>query len=251
MKGNMKRVLLAPYKLGSRGAKELARGIGALRTAATKRLKRDVTLVNWGRSDLQVRGYPFKVLNPSHKIVLATNKLSCLNRLAEAGVSSVAHTTSLDVVRRWLREEGVVVYGRRLLNASQGAGIVIIHNESEIVYCPLYTKGILRAFEYRVHVFGNKILDVTKKKRRNAIERSDYIKNLANGWVYCRNDIDIPENLLDCAKKAISALGLDFGAVDILYRKGVPYVLEINTAPGLQGTTLNKYIEEFKKLKTL
>lgn len=247
----MKRVMLAPYNLGSRGATDLARAIGALRTKATKRLKRDVLLVNWGRSDLSVRGSPFKVLNPADKIILATNKLQCLNRLAEAGVERVQHTTSQDVVRQWLREEGVVVYGRKLLNASQGAGIVIIKTPAELVHCPLYTKGILKAHEYRVHVFGDKVLDVTKKRRRNEVDRSDYIKNLANGWVYCRNDIEIPDNLVECAKKAIRALGLDFGAVDILYRKGVPYVLEINTAPGLQGTTLNKYVEEFRKLRNL
>lgn len=247
----MKRVMLAPYNLGSRGATDLSRAIGALRTKATKRLRRDVLLVNWGRSDLEVRGRPFKVLNPSSKIILATNKLLCLNKLQEYGVERVAHTTNQDTVRQWLREEGVVVYGRKLLNASQGAGIVIITRPEEIVPCPLYTKGVLKAHEYRVHVFGNKILDVTKKRRRNETERSDYIKNLANGWVYCRNDIEVPDNLLNCAKRAIAALGLDFGAVDILYRKGIPYVLEVNTAPGLQGTTLTKYIEEFNKLKNL
>src|SRR5690606_26439568 len=95
----------------------------------------------------------------------------------------------------------------------------------------------------------NKILDVTKKRRRNSTEHSSYIKNLSNGWVYCRKGIEIPDNLLQCAKDAINAMGLTFGAVDLLYRKGIPYVLEINTAPGLQGTTLQKYINEFQKLK--
>lgn len=248
----MKRVLFAPYNMGSAGAKALAQSINAKRTKATKRLKRDVVLVNWGRSDLTVRGYPYKILNASDKIIRATNKLHCLQRLSESGVSSVDFTTNREQVKRWL-QEGHTVYGRQLLNASQGKGIIILKPEDtrEIPYCPLYTKGVLKSHEYRVHIFGNKVLDVTKKRRRNNIDRSDYIKNLSNGWVYCREGIEIPENLLDCAKKAISGLGLDFGAVDLLYRKGVPYVLEINTAPGLQGTTLNKYKEEFSKLKFL
>lgn len=247
----MKRVMLAPYKIGSKSATDLGRAIGALRTKAMKRMKRDVLIINWGRSDLQVRGFPFKVLNPSHVIVRATNKLLCLNRLAEAGVSGVEHTTSQAVVRQWLAA-GFVVYARELLNASQGKGIKVLEGAASVIpYCPLYTKGILKAHEYRVHIFGNKVIDVTKKKRRNAIDRSDYIKNLANGWVYCREGIEIPENMIACAKAAVAALGLDFGAVDILYRKGIPYVLEINTAPGLAGTTLTKYIEEFSKLKYL
>lgn len=246
----MKRVLLAPYKIGSAGATALARGIGAKRTKAEKRLKRDVVLINWGRSILVPRGYPYKVLNEANAIVRATDKLKCLNRLAEAGVARVEHTTSPDVVKRW-KLEGHVVYGRQLLNSSQGKGIVIIQPTSTeaIPYCPMYTKGVPKSHEYRVHVFRGQVIDVTKKKRRNSIERSDFIKNLANGWVYCREGIDIPDNLLECAKKAVTALGLDFGAVDLLYRQGLPYVLEINTAPGLQGTTLTKYVRAFSQLK--
>jgi glutathione synthase/RimK-type ligase-like ATP-grasp enzyme len=248
----MKRVLFAPYNIGSRGATDLSRAIGALRTKATKRLKRDVVLCNWGRSDLVVRGNPYKVLNPSHRVITATDKLKCLNRLAESGVSRVEHTTSQDTVRRWLLE-GHVVYGRQLLNASQGKGIILLKPEDNqaIPYCPMYTKGIPKSHEYRVHVFNNQILDVTKKRRRNTVDRSDYIKNLANGWVYCREGIEVPENLLQCARAAVVALGLDFGAVDLLYRQGQPYVLEINTAPGLQGTTLTKYIQAFSQLKRL
>lgn len=247
----MKRVFFAPYNLGSVGCKALAQSIGAIRTNATKRFKRDVVMVNWGRSDLAVRGKPAKVLNSSDKVIRATNKLLCLNRLAESGVARVEHTTSVDTVRAWLREPGVVVYGRQLLNASQGKGIVIIKNASEIVYCPMYTKGVLKAHEYRVHVFGDKIIDVTKKKRRNEVDRNDYIKNLSNGWVYCREGITIPDSITRTAKDAVRALGLDFGAVDILLRKDAPYVLEINTAPGLSGTTLTRYTHHFKHLKDL
>jgi glutathione synthase/RimK-type ligase-like ATP-grasp enzyme len=247
----MKRVFFAPYRLGSEGCKLLAQSIGAIRTKATKRFKRDVLLVNWGRSNLYPRGKPARILNPSDKVIRATNKLSCLNRLAESGVSKIEHTASMEMARAWLREPGVVVYGRMLLNSSQGKGIVIITRPEEIVYCPMYTKGILNAHEYRVHVFSNKIIDVTKKRRRNDIDRNDYIRNLANGWVYCRDNIDIPNSLTTTAKDAVASLGLDFGAVDILFRKNIPYVLEINTAPGLTGTTLSRYVHHFKHLKNL
>ena len=245
----MSRLFFAPYNLGSIGCKALAQSIGATRTKATKRFKRDVVLINWGRSDLSPRGKPQRVLNPADKIIRATNKLLCLNRLAEAGVPRVEHTTSVDTVRAWLMNPGTVVYGRQLLNASQGKGIVIIKSSEDIVYCPMYTKGVLNAHEYRVHVFNNKIIDVTKKKRRNNIERNDYVRNLANGWVYCRDGIDTPDCLSSTARDAIGSLGLDFGAVDILLHKGVPYVLEINTAPGLTGTTLNRYVHHFKSLR--
>lgn len=243
-------IFFTPYKMGSAGAKVLAKAIGAKRSKANKKFKRGTIICNWGRSNLVPRGFPQRVLNPADAVIRATDKLKCLNRLAEAGVSRVEHTTNMEVARQWTRQ-GFMVYGRKLLNSSQGKGIVLISNEREMQFCPLYTKGVPKSHEYRVHVFRGQVIDVTKKRRRNSAERSDFIKNLANGWVYCREGIEIPENLLECARRAVTALGLDFGAVDLLYRQGAPYVLEINTAPGLQGTTLTKYVEAFSKLKYL
>jgi D-alanine-D-alanine ligase-like ATP-grasp enzyme len=41
--------------------------------------------------------------------------------------------------------------------------------------------------------------------------------------------------------------GLDFGAVDVIWnaQKEKPYVLEINTAPGLEGQTIADYAAFF------
>ena len=244
----MKRLLFAPYKLGSEGARSLAQALGGKCTKAEKRLKRDVMLINWGRSDLVVRGQPSRILNPPDRVAVATNKLTCLRQLKDRGVSCVDFTTDLNVVEGWLANNEVV-YGRKVLSGSQGDGIVVVKNINRITACPLYTKGVVKSHEYRVHIFRDKVMDVTKKRRRTEAETNDYIKNLENGWVYCRENIEIPDNLLECAKQAVIAIGLDFGAVDILYKKGVPYVLEINTAPGLEGTTLDRYIEHFRTLK--
>ena len=45
------------------------------------------------------------------------------------------------------------------------------------------------------------------------------------------------------------AVGLKIGAVDIIWNEleNKCYVLEINTAPGLEGTTLVKYTEAILK----
>jgi glutathione synthase/RimK-type ligase-like ATP-grasp enzyme len=49
----------------------------------------------------------------------------------------------------------------------------------------------------------------------------------------------------------VSALGLDFGAVDVALRKdGVPVVWEVNKAPGLEGGSLKKYAEKLIQLAT-
>ncbi|MNY63636.1 hypothetical protein D3C86_2006230 [compost metagenome] len=49
---------------------------------------------------------------------------------------------------------------------------------------------------------------------------------------------------------AVNAIGLTFGAVDVIWNeyRHQAYVLEVNTAPGLTGTTLEKYAEAFRGL---
>ena len=60
----------------------------------------------------------------------------------------------------------------------------------------------------------------------------------------------INKSVKEQALKAIQALGLDFGAVDVGYntRENKAYVYEVNSAPGLQGTTLTAYTNAFKEL---
>ena len=56
----------------------------------------------------------------------------------------------------------------------------------------------------------------------------------------------ISDTLKEAAVKAVNSLGLDFGAVDICEdEEGNPYVFEVNTAPGIEGTTVEKYHTAF------
>jgi glutathione synthase/RimK-type ligase-like ATP-grasp enzyme len=71
--------------------------------------------------------------------------------------------------------------------------------------------------------------------------------------VYARNAIKIPDETRDrlysLATLTIGALGLDFGAVDILRTPDEVFkVIEVNTAPGVEGTTLQRYVDAFKKV---
>ena len=50
----------------------------------------------------------------------------------------------------------------------------------------------------------------------------------------------------------IKALKLDFGAVDIIRAKnGKLYVLEVNTAPGLEERKLQIYADYFKNMESI
>ena len=57
---------------------------------------------------------------------------------------------------------------------------------------------------------------------------------------------DIPKGLCPLGVEAAKALGLDFGAVDIIEKNGRYYVLEVNTAPRLEGYSIERYSNYFK-----
>ena len=76
------------------------------------------------------------------------------------------------------------------------------------------------------------------------------IRNAANGFVFARNAIDLPDDCAVQAKKALAMTGLDFGAVDVIYNERLEqsFVLEVNTAPGLEGTTVDDYVAALGEL---
>jgi D-alanine-D-alanine ligase-like ATP-grasp enzyme len=128
------------------------------------------------------------------------------------------------------------------------------------VKAPLYVKYVPKTEEYRVHVFRNKIIDIQRKtlskeklqEKNIALEDVNWkIRNLDNCFIYQRANVNPPQSVLDVSKRVVGLCGLDFGAVDIIVGKkdNKPYVLEVNSAPGLQGTTLENYVSTFKDIK--
>ena len=62
--------------------------------------------------------------------------------------------------------------------------------------------------------------------------------------MFCRGGVELPDNVRQGAVDGVVALGLDFGAVDICLTQDDTYcVFEINTAPGLQGSSITRYVE--------
>lgn len=136
---------------------------------------------------------------------------------------------------------------RALTNASEGRGITIAERDAELPRAPLYTAYIPKKKEFRVHVFDNQVIDVAEKRKRKGEhpDRNTQVRNTANGYVFCRTDLREPDDLRPLAISAVAALGRSQGAVDIIWneRQNKSFVLEVNSRPGMEGTTCQKYAE--------
>jgi glutathione synthase/RimK-type ligase-like ATP-grasp enzyme len=205
------------------------------------------TIINWGSSNLGFH-YSGRVLNRPEAVAKAANKLSTLSILHANGISVPEYTTDRMVARRWLEDDYRVVV-RHKLSSHSGQGIEIVRPDEyrELPHAPLYTKYVRKDQEFRVHVFNGVVIDYSeKRKRAGSSVTSNLVRNHANGWVFCRDGVVCPDFVKTSCVKSVKALGLDFGAVDIVVREGKCWVLEVNSAPGIEGSTLRKYVEALR-----
>lgn len=246
-------MIILPYNKASQSAKLLAQELGVRRIRHKgKPVRINRTILNWGCSEIPNRVYNprgLQIINPPFSIRLAANKLEALKRL-DGYVPIPDYTIVQQEALEWLPEAFVVC--RTILNGHSGKGIVLSTNIDEMVPAPLYTKYIKKDQEYRVHVMGGEVFFIQRKARKLDVPDEEVnwqIRNHQNGFIYANQDVEIPDEYKEIAVEAVNRLNLDFGAVDIISKKnGDPFVLEVNTAPGLTGTTLEKYCEQIRNI---
>ena len=255
------RLVILPYKGGSLSAKKLAMGLSQSLGRKVRRVKPDglyrpkvrSLIVNYG-SNTPPRWWPqgsVNVVNNPNACAIAGNKLRAFQAFQQHNVRTPEWTADQTVAEHWLGDGDTVVC-RTLLNAHSGRGIVLAKAREDglvelPIRCPLFVKYKKKRKEFRVHVFQGRVIDVSEKRRvrkeNRPAEFDGYIRNHANGWVFCRDGVVRPADLDTLAISAVAACGLDFGAVDVIWneKENLCYVLEVNTAPGLEGTTLERY----------
>jgi glutathione synthase/RimK-type ligase-like ATP-grasp enzyme len=246
---------LYPYMAGSAGAKALAAALGIkrLRRTAPEINIKGATVINWGCSNIGRVLKNAAIINKPAAVKKATNKLEAFK--AMQGTTSVpSWTESREEALQWL-VDGCIVVVRHKLSGHSGEGIEIVEKGAELPDAPLYTKYIPKKNEYRIHVNNGVAFFVQKKVRNKGIEDEKInwqVRNHVNGFVFSHVNVAAPECAQQEAIKAVAALGLDFGAVDIIQhavKGGGWYVLEVNTACGLSGKTVDKYVEQFRGMK--
>lgn len=235
-------IKIYPYRVGSRSARALADALGCriLRRENSRYSWRPGDLiVNWGSSDCPA--YPEgRCLNKMYRVEDASNKRTAFLLMHQSGVS---------VPEMWERgrdipEDSYPIVCRTVLNGHSGRGIHIANTPDELVPAPLYVRYIKKRDEYRVHVFKGDVIAVQQKRLRNGHVDPDFrVRNCQNGFVFTREGVHPDDSVLQEAVKVVSALNLDFGAVDVIWNEHQQraYVLEVNCAPGLEGQTVWDY----------
>lgn len=251
---------ISPHDV-SNGAKLLAEKLNTkqiLPEGSKYKYKKEHTIINWGSSVKKpwwVEG--IKVLNHPDKVAIAVDKIKTFKVLSDAGISTPEYSSKIEDAKNWIKN-GNTVFCRTKVRASGGEGIVVAKTEAELVNCPLYTLYKKKKHEYRIAVVNGVVIDFMQKKKNSEwnVEMNgevDYlVRSHGRGWIMAREGVNPPRIVLDLAIKSVKSLGLDFASVDIIFNEseGKAYVLELNTAPGLEegGTSLERYSNAFLAL---
>jgi len=243
-----KRVIIVPYRMASTSGRLLKEallheGIDCIRRTvdSNKPIKPSDLLIYYGGTGIYQSKQGGRI-NTNRDY--AQNKLSSLRKLQEDNLSTVEWTTDPQVAATW-----PTTVARATLTGHSGQGITIHEQGQPLPTVPLYTKYIKKTFECRIHVFNGSVIDAQIKRRKQGAENADnLVRNIHTGWVYCREDYTPEEPAKTLSIAAVNSLQLDFGAVDLIYNQHYNqyYILEVNTAPGLEGTTLTNYVKAIK-----
>lgn len=252
----MGRIRIYPWKSPSASAEALRDAFQSLgqdalliRREGSRYTPRDTDFViNWGSTDV----LPYETVNSAAAVNIATNKRATLERLSAENVSCVDFVTNIHAANDW-RQAGVPLYARTRLRASQGDGIVYVpDSDSYLPEARLYTKAEVGK-EYRVHVMIDADGEghMVRCQKRFKEDDDHPVRSHNNGYRFITQNFRRPNHIGKLAIAAIKAVGLKFGAVDIINARDpltgerTLKVLEINTACGLEGSSPTELAQAF------
>lgn len=234
----------------SNGAIALRQSIPSLRLLKNPdvinlaRLSKYKAVLNWGTTEMRLE--PLRnILNKPSAVAVAVNKIKSFQLLKENNVNVPDFWTKQEEV---VRKAGAIIFARKTVTGSSGVGIVPVREGEPLPDALLYVSYIRKNAEYRVHIFKDQVIFIQQKLAKGEVARTNdqnLIRSHCNGWVFAENQVAFATPEIEAAVRAqslaaVKVIGLDFGAVDVVVSKkdGAVFVLEINTAPGLESTAL-------------
>lgn len=195
------------------------------------------------------------VLNWGYKL---HNNYDQLLQFQANEIPTIVSTINLIRATKW-HQQGFVVWGRKL-NHTKGKDIVPYNNPFWVTrdYWIKVVPNVVT--EYRVHVFDGKHIWQGKKVHKadtantNSIVMrrglGELVRNRLTGWRMVHN-FRLPSKVRELAIQAVASLGYLYGAVDLIVDdRGDMFVLECNSAAGMDDSTLNAYVEAITQWAT-
>lgn len=249
----------------------------------TNGIPANAVVFNYGRSQLPIWWDEAKakgavMINNPAGVGKCVDKIKTLDILNAKGIPCVEHTTDANFANDMWLANGDSVIARSTTTGKQGNGISLyvpyenchlsndgINFDNFNYGAPLYTKYFPKTHEFRVHVFGDKVIDIRQKKRMSSktlaergLELDEVVRNHKRGWVFAKNDLicDTPQGnrsaLEQISLEASKELGMDYCGVDLLAIYGPngnlvnAVVCEVNSAPNMRGSTFDVYAKEIE-----
>jgi hypothetical protein len=207
----------------------------------------DNILIRWGNSlEPEIDESFDRVINSAESIQNATNKLLSLEIMRDSGLNVPFWSEDAEEV---IEECGYPILGRRLRHA-RGSDIQLILQKRDMRRPrDFYTAYIPTNREYRVHVVGEEAVRVQAKYLDFPEQKKAWIRNYSSGYRFRNPRLRMHSRRLQAAISAVSILGLDFGAVDLIVGDdNETYILEVNTAPSCSPLTGAAYVNGIANL---
>lgn len=235
--------------------KELREALSAIRKSTDKKAKCDL-FIRWGTTE-QFNNVKYKKeLNTLEAVLRTANKLEMLQALTAAGVSTLSFSSDATNLPSLADRDGQVYIRNR-------AGVVRYGNDFNPSRDLYFSQPVrFKRREYRVHVFNGKILGVYEKvplvsptsedqNPHSAVNRPKLYKSDTCRFIRCDLENDgarVNSVAQELCIRAVQSLGLVFGGVDLIRDKhGNFFVCEVNSAPGLNGLNVDRWVEAIKE----
>jgi len=177
------------------------------------------------------------------------DKLTQYKFFRENGLNFPCFTESKQEAKVWINNGVEAIVCRTLLRSKSGKGIVIADTVEQLVDAPVYVAYRKKTNEYRINLFKGEVVCIREKRlKKDYIKpegRDGRVRSHDNGYVFCEPLEALHEDAITMAKEAAKITSSDIVGVDIAYHKPSDYwfLLEVNSAPGMEGKTIDQYSE--------
>lgn len=202
-------------------------------------IEQDDLIIRWG-CVTTIQPQPENIINTRNAIIGASNKKTARENILKAELPAPEITTKVPCIARNLKHK-------------KGRGLVFCTTQESVKNAIRAGKGYFQEFidkdnEYRVHIAHGGVLAVQKKIHVEPEDEDNFklsvIWNYNSGYIFePMRWSEIPTGICPIAVQAIELFNLDFGAVDVIEKDGKFYILEINTAPRVEGYIALKYAQ--------